>query len=104
MDGCSYAYIEDHSDSTLHYRTVLKILYENKHMNGHMYTPMKNGGDAISIQLALVYSRISGQDFRFLRSFVSVRLLVLGDISVHADEYPLSGQQLVRIYDCCKLG
>lgn len=63
----------------------------------------KNGSDTISIQLALVYCRIFGQDFIFLGSFVSVSLMVLGDISAHVDEYPLLGQQLVRIYDCCKL-
>jgi len=68
----------------------------------HVYTN-KNSSDAISIQLALLYCRIFGQDFRFLSSFVSVILMVLGD-SVHVDEYPLSGQQLVQIYNCCKLG
>lgn len=45
----------------------------------------KNGNDVISIQPALVYCRIFGQDFIFLHSFVSVRLVVHGDIDVHID-------------------
>lgn len=55
--------------------------------------------DAISIQLALGYCRTFGEDFRFISSFVSVRLTFLAGISVYVDEYPLSGEQLVRIYD-----
>lgn len=67
-------------------------------MYGCMYIPIKSNSDAISIQLALVYCRIFGQDFRFFSRFLSLRPMVLGDITVHVDKYPLSGQQLVRIY------
>lgn len=69
-----------------------------------MYTSIKNGSDSISIQLVLVYCKMFSQDFRYLSNFVSVRLMVLGGISVQVDKYPLLGQQLVRVYDCCKMG
>lgn len=45
----------------------------------------KSGNGVISIQRALVYCRIFGQDFSFLSSFMSVRLAVLGNINVHID-------------------
>lgn len=45
----------------------------------------KNGNDVISIQPPLVYCIIFGQDFVFRHSFVSVRLVVLDDISVYID-------------------
>lgn len=64
-----------------------------------MFIPIKISSDTIRIQLALVYCRIFGQDFRFSSRFVSARLMVLGDIGVHVDEYPSLGQQLVRIYN-----
>lgn len=69
-----------------------------------MYTSIKTGSDSISIQLVLVYCKMFSQDFRYLSNFVSVRLMVLGGISVQVGKYPLLGPQLVRVYDCCKMG